>query len=121
MTDNPTTDLAATSRRWARRLRIAAVVVLVLGIVGGSLVYWLGTRADDLSQDPSMIGYDRGENQQVDVIIGKPGELFVGWMNDLKQPGTQAVIIIAVAVLTALICFKCARLHDRDADWASQN
>jgi hypothetical protein len=116
MADDPTTDPVAIARRRARIFRITAVVALLFGISGGGLVYWLGTRSNDLSQDPAMIGYDRGKNQQVDVLFGKPGELFVGWMNDLKQPGTQAFIIIAVAVLVALICYQCARLHDRDAE-----
>jgi hypothetical protein len=115
-TDNPTTDPVAIARRRARIFRIAAVVALVLGIGGGGLLYWLRTRPDDLSQDPAMIGYDCGENQQVDILLGKPGELFLGWMNDLKQPGTQAFIIIAVAVLVSFICYKCAQLHDRDAE-----
>jgi hypothetical protein len=107
---------AQIARRRARTFRIMAVVVLILGTVSAGLVYGLGRQANDLSNDPSMIGYDRAANQQTDVLFGKQGELFEGWMNDWKQPNTKAVIIIGTAVLVALACFKIARLCDRDAE-----
>jgi hypothetical protein len=116
MTDDSTTAHARLARRRPRIFRIAAVVVLILGTGGAVLVYELGSHADDLSNDPSMIGYDRAANQQTDVLLGKQGELFEGWMNDLKQPDTQAVIIIGTTVLVALACLKIARLCDRDAE-----
>jgi len=96
--------------------RITAIIVLALGIGGAGLVYWLGTRGDNLSDDPSMLGFDRAETQQMGVLYGKQGELIEDWTNDLKQPGTQAFIIVAIAALTALACFQFARLSDRDAE-----
>jgi hypothetical protein len=48
------------------------------------------------------------------ILYGKQGELIENWSNDLKQPGTQAFIIVAAAVLIASTCFYFARLSDFD-------
>jgi len=88
--------------------------VLVLGIVSAGLVYWLGTRSQDSTDDISMLGYDRAETRQMAQLYGKSGELIEDWSNDLKQPGTQAVIIIVVSGLVASGCFYFAHLLDND-------
>jgi hypothetical protein len=106
----------SASKRRARRFRIAGIVVLVLGIIGAGLVYWLGTRAADLSDDPAMAGYDQPEERQMGILYGKQGELIEDWSNDLKQPGTQAVIIVAAAALAAAGCFYFAHLWDEDEE-----
>ena len=87
---------------------------MLLGIVGAGIVYWLGTRSPDLSGDLSMTGYDKPERRQMAMLYGKQGQLIEDWSNDLKQPGTQAVIIIVAAVLVAGGCFYFARLWDYD-------
>jgi hypothetical protein len=101
-------------RRRPRQLRLAGVIVLLLGICGAGVVYWRGTRTPDLSDDPSMIGYNRAEERQMGVLYGKQGELIEDFSNDLKQPGTQAEIVIAAAVVIASGCFYFARLLDHD-------
>ena len=90
------------------------VVVLVLGLAGAGLVYWLGTRSADLSDDPSMQGYNRAATRQMGLLYGKQGLLIEEWSEDLKQPGTQATIIAAVSALMAAGCFYFARLSDSD-------
>jgi hypothetical protein len=104
----------SSSRHRARKLRIIGVIVLALGIVGAGMVYWLGTRSADLSDDPSMAGYDKPEERQMEILYGKQGELIEDWSNDLKQPGTQAIIIAAASVIIASGCFYFARLLDHD-------
>ena len=88
--------------------------MLVLGLGSASVVYWLGTRAADVSGDLSMVGYNKSEERQMGILYGKQGELIEEWTNDLKQPGTQAAIIAAAAILFAAGCFYFARLSDRD-------
>ena len=94
-------------------MRIIGVAILLLGMAGAGIVCWLGTRAADLSDDPSMAGFNRSEERQMAILYGKSGELIEDWSNDLKQPGTQA-IIAAFSVITASGCFYFARLSDED-------
>jgi len=105
----------ALARRRARRLRITGVIVLLVGISGAGTVYWLGTRAPNLSDEPAMIGYNRAENRQMGILYGKQGALIEDVANDLKQPGTQAAICVATAVVIAAGCFYFAQLLDYDA------
>lgn len=94
----------------ARRLRIIGLIVVLLGIVSAGIVYWLGTRAPDLSDDPSMVGNGRAGRRQMGVLYGKSGQLIEDLSNDLKQPGTQAIIIALVSAGITSGCFYFARL-----------
>jgi hypothetical protein len=107
-------ESVSTSKRPPRQLKIIGIIVLLLGIIGAGIIYWLGTRSADLSDDPSMAGYDKPEERQMAILYGKQGELIEDWSNDLKQPGTQAVIFVAVTALVAGVCFYFARLTDDD-------
>jgi len=112
--NDKTTIPISSAKRRAQRLRLAGVIVLTLGIVGAGLVYWLGTRTADMSDDISMVGFNKSEQRQMGILYGKQGELIEDWSNDLKQPGTQAGIITAAAVIIASGCFYFARLSDFD-------
>ena len=112
--NDKTPEPLSTSRRRARQLRIIGVVVLLLGLGGAGVVYW--TRPPDLSDDPSMLGYNRAETRQMGMLFGKSGEVLEGWVNDLKQTGTQVVLIAITAVLVAVLCFYFARLWDNDGE-----
>lgn len=98
----------------ARKLKTIGILVLILGMAGAGMVYWIGTRSPDLSDDPSMLGYDRAETQQMGILYGKQGEFIEDLSNDLKQPGTQAVLIAVASVIVASGCFYFARLLDDD-------
>jgi hypothetical protein len=106
----------SSARRRARQFRIAAIFVLLLGAVGVGLVYWLGSRSVDLSNDPSMLGYQKSESFQMEKLYGQQGLLMDELYHDLKQPGTQALIISVVAVVAAGVCFYFARLLDFEHD-----
>jgi len=93
---------------------MAGVIVLALGIAGAGLVYWLGTRSPDVSDDLSMVGYNKAQTRQMEQLYGKSGLLIDEWFDDLKQPGTQATIIVAVSALIAGGCFYFARLSADD-------
>jgi hypothetical protein len=114
--NDQTPEPVSSSKRRARRLKMIGVIFILAGIIGAGLVYWLGTRAADLSDDPSMADYDKPEERQMAILYGKQGELIEDWSNDLKQPGTQAVIIVAAAALAAGVCFYFARLLDEKDD-----
>ena len=63
-----------------------------------------------------MAGYNKPVERQMVILYGKQGELIDDLTNDLKQPGTQAIIIILTAALVAGCCFHFARLLDCDAE-----
>jgi len=90
------------------------VTVLVLGIAGAGILYWLRTRSPDVSGDLSMQGFNRAEQRQMGQLYGKQGLLIEQWSDDLKQPGTQAIIIIILSTAIAAGCFYFARLLDYD-------
>jgi len=111
------TPAPVSSSSWrTRKLRIIGVVMLALGIVSAGIVYWLGTRSADASDDLSMVGYNRSEERQMKILYGKQGELIEDWSDDLKQPGTQAIIIIIATTMIAGGCFYFARLLDHDGE-----
>lgn len=90
------------------------IVVLVLGISGAGVVYWLGTRSPDLKDDPSMLGFNKREERQMGLLYGKMGTLVEAWEEDLKRPGTQASFIAGFSVLVAGGCYYFARLLEYD-------
>ena len=104
----------SSSRRRARRLRTIGLIVLVLGLGGAGVVYGLGTRSPDVMDDLSMVGYNKAQTRQMGMLYGKMGPVIEEWFDDLKQPGTQAEIIVVVSTLIAAGCFYFARLLDHD-------
>jgi hypothetical protein len=116
--NDKTASPISSARRRARRFRITGVIVSLLGISVAGLVYWLGTRAPDLADDLSMARYEKPVERQMGMLYGKQGELIEDLTNDLKQPGTQAIIIILTAALVAGCCFYFAGLLEYDAEHA---
>jgi hypothetical protein len=108
VTGNESTTRPDAGRR--ARLKLAGTVVLVLGLVGAGVVYWLGTRSPDLSGDLSMVGFNKARTQQMARLYGKSGLLIDEWFDELKKPGTQAFLILAIATFVAGGCFYFARL-----------
>jgi uncharacterized protein YpmB len=108
-------DQKKLPNRRAKKLKIIGVVILILGIASAGILYWLETRAPDLSDDPAMLGFDRSQTRQMEMLYGKEGQLIEDWSNDLKQPGTQAVIIIIFSAIIASGFFYFARLPGDDA------
>ncbi|MGA2241907.1 MAG: hypothetical protein ABSH11_07690 [Verrucomicrobiota bacterium] len=114
MTANDKTSGPRLSSRRRVRLRIIGIVVLVLGLGSAGTVYWLGTRSPDVMDDLSMVGYNKARTRQMGMLYGKMGPVIEEWFDDLKQPGTQAEIIVAVSILAAAGCFYFARLLGHD-------
>ena len=67
-------------------------------------------------EDDWLRGNARAESRQMGVLYGKMGILISQWSDDLKQPGTQAIVIAAVSILVAAGCFYFARLSDDGAE-----
>jgi flagellar basal body-associated protein FliL len=115
MNTNPTTSAAVSdTRRRAWRCRITGVLILLLGLAGAGAVYWLGSRTPDYSDDPSMAGFNRSEERQMAILYGKQGQFIEDLENSLKQPGTQAILIVAAAAVIAAGCFYFARILEEE-------
>ena len=114
MTLNDEKTSPDSSSKRAARLRMIGVIVLLLGIGGAGLVYWLGTRSPNVMDDLSMVGFNKARTRQMGMLYGKMGPVIEEWFDDLKQPGTQAEIIVVVSTLIAAGCFYFARLLDHD-------
>ena len=91
---------------------------MVLGLVAAGVVYWLGTRAANLADDPSMAGYFKAEKRQRGMLYGKEGVLMDDMLNGLKQPDTQAFLIVVATVIMAAGCFYFARILEEEAQAA---
>lgn len=100
--------------RWSLRLRRAGVAVLLGGSLVAGVVYWQGTRAPDLSDDPAMLGFNRARERQMAILYGKMGTLIEDGLDDLKRPGTQAALIAGGTVIVAAGCFYFARLSGNE-------
>lgn len=100
--------------RYVRRLKIAGIVILILGLLSAGLVYQIGSR-NDLSNDPSMLRFNQAQQQQMGQLYGSSGQMVDEWSDDLKQPGTQAILTIIISGLVSAGCFYFARLLDEDS------
>jgi hypothetical protein len=118
---NPARELLAAARRRGRRYRIVGGIILLLGIIGAGLVYWLGSRGQDSLDDPSMIGFNRATDHQMAYLYGKQGLLVEDLTDLLKQPGTQAVLLVLAAALVAAGCFFFARMLEYEATVAAND
>ena len=107
---------ANESRKGQKRLRVVGVAILCLGLICAGAIYWAGTHSAEPSQDELLPGNTKAESHQMELLYGKMGLLTMELSDDLKQPGTQALLIIAVSILAAGGCFYFARLTDDDAE-----
>jgi hypothetical protein len=114
MTVNDNASTPNASARQGARLRLIGIIVLALGIGGAGVVYWLGTRSPDLSDDPSMLGFNQRQERQMGLLYGKMGTLVEDWSEDLKRPGTQTVLILGFSALVAGGCFYFSRLIESE-------
>lgn len=112
---------AVSSRKQQKRLRVIGILVLFLGLVCAGAIYWTGTHSTEPSEDELLPGNARAESHQMELLYGKMGLLTMELSDDLKQPGTQALLIAIGSVLAAAGCFYFARLMDDDTENCRRN
>ena len=61
-----------------------------------------------------MVGFNKARTRQMGMLYGKMGPAVEQFFDELKQPGTQATIIMGFSALVAGGCFYFARLLDHD-------
>ncbi|HLZ53731.1 MAG TPA: hypothetical protein VKS19_04550 [Verrucomicrobiae bacterium] len=114
MPANPQTAGARPPHRHSKRLRVIGAVVLLLGLAGAGAVYWIRAHSGEPAEDELLAGNARAESRQMEILYGKMGLLTQELSDDLKQPGTQALLIATISILIAAGCFYFARLEDDD-------
>ncbi len=107
-------------------LKTLGVIVLVLGFVSASLVFWLGQkRSTSLanSQQSSVVdggwkddtlspGDLKGSSRTIEMNFGKVAVLAASWLHwwqQLEPHETLAITITTISTLTALSCFIIAK------------
>ena len=96
----------------ARRLRVVGTIVLVCGLAGALIRYRLEVRSHALTLDELLPGDAQRRARQTGILMGSFVVTLLGWLDALKDPGTQALIMAGAAVLVTLGCFRVARLLD---------
>jgi hypothetical protein len=94
------------------RLRRVGMTILVMGLVIAALVYWLGSRSAEPTDNLAMVGYNRAQSQQMGVLFGKSGLVIDDLFASLKRPEVQARWIAGLSIVIALICFYLGRPLD---------
>lgn len=110
MSQNGSEITAESHVRTAARLRMIGIAVLVLGGLCAGLVYWHGRDAKSIADDPSMGGFNKANQRQMELMYGKMGTVTEDFVQWLKKPGTQSALIGVGSVLVAAGCFYFARL-----------
>ena len=109
-----TVDGRASARRKAKRLRIAAMIILLLGAAGVNAVLWLGTANDP--NNLAMVDYEKSQAYQAERMYGTQGAVLEKALALLKRPAAQAAIIGLIAASAAGCCWRVGMSYAREAE-----
>jgi uncharacterized protein YjeT (DUF2065 family) len=91
------------------RLRKIGLIVLIAGLCGTGLVYWIGNRPED----PALADYRqaeaRAETRQMEMLYGTSGDVMQKLVTAMKKPRNQALAIIGLTALISGACFYLGR------------
>jgi hypothetical protein len=97
------------------RLRAVGWFVLVSGLTGAAVLYWLEARAANTALDDSTaLGYQRSLQHGMGVMMGPFGMVLTEWQENLTSPIGQALIAGMCAALVAAYFFRVAWVLDAD-------
>jgi len=100
---------SGSSARTSARLKLAGRIILITGTLSAGAVYWLASRAQADADNPMLAGYAKVQDRQMDIMYGKMGSAFQDLITDWERPGALAVIVLALAIILALVCFRLAQ------------
>jgi hypothetical protein len=102
-------------------LNAVGALILILGIAGAGIVYGIGqnraagqgANVDGTWQDGSLTPYDsKSFSHDVQMYNGTMGVLVMKWWDlcdELKRPGSIAILIAAGSAVAACGCFAAAK------------
>jgi hypothetical protein len=109
----PRDDLAVLNREKAR-LRLAGIVILLIGLISAGLLYCLGTRAENTGVDQYQDAVTHSESRQMQLLYGTSGGIVADILNGLKRPGNQALLVLVIGGIIAAGCFYLGRPLSED-------
>jgi hypothetical protein len=99
-----------------RRLRVVAVVVLLVGFSSAGLVYWLETSMAKPTLEDLIPGTRAADARQVGILYGRLVRSVWEVYQDLKRPAAQGVMIAVISGLVAAGCLRAAWLSEQYDD-----
>jgi len=97
------------------RLRAIGWFVLVLGLAGAAVFYWVTVRTmDPALNDMTALGYSRSLRHGMGVMMGPFGLMLTEWQEGLMSPIGEALIIAICAALVSGYFFRVAWVLDAE-------
>lgn len=115
MTGRDTIHLSSDMLWRARRLRWVGAIIGLLGLSAAVAVYWAETPSAAVQEEAAMTGFNRASERQMAVLYGKQGQFVEELTRSLKQPETQAVLILAVTAVMVAMSFYAAHRFAEEA------
>jgi len=94
-------------RPWLRPL---GAFILVFGLGSAAIVYWLGTKPEDLSADPATARAYKNDARNIEINSGKTGAVIHNLLDESRQPAGQAALIAAGSILVGGGCIYFGKL-----------
>lgn len=99
------------------RLRAIGWVILVSGLFGAAIFYWVRSRSADVELDDlTALGYTKSMQHGMGVMMGPLGGILTDWQHDLTSPLGLALMIAAGTALVAGYFFRVAWVIDADEE-----
>jgi hypothetical protein len=92
---------------------MAGSIVLIAGLAGAGLFYWKFARSRPPTIDDLLPGYSQKQARQNEILMGGMVVTILGWLDALKDPTAEAMLIAGGSVLVAFICFRVASLLEQ--------
>ena len=93
----------------ARRCRIAAVFIVLCGVIGAEALYWHESRTDTRSNNPELLANEKAATRQAQALYGNISAAMQDWADEFQHsPGEQAGLVILISAVLAGGCFGFA-------------
>jgi hypothetical protein len=109
--------LRSLTLKRADRLRAIGWCVLIAGLAGAVVFYWIQSRsAERALDDTTALGYARSLQHGVGVMMGPSGAILTDLQQNLTTPLGEALMIAACTALAAGYFFRVAWVLDSEDD-----
>jgi hypothetical protein len=115
MAEDKTTPLATSPPRPGAPMRIAGIVILLIGLAVAGLVYGL-SKPEALPDELATPDNSKIVARDVARNYGQMGTFSYSLSEYLKDPAIRAAVIALTSVLVASGCFYIAHLQTRDPE-----
>jgi hypothetical protein len=97
----------------SRRLKVASVLIVLLGVFSAEGLYWYQTRSTNESTNPELLGNEKAAARQREAMFGNSTAALQERLDDFKShPGQQAAVVFGLSVVLAAGCLFLAHQID---------